>query len=208
MHTARRMNTTGYVSGAMRILKSNFNGRQNLTRIKEIQGILMDEGKMMKPGAKRILNVILYTMIGITGVLAIIWHFLSVAATLKLAINGADMTTWIKDPYIECLEWLIVSTCLFGIYSLFSLLVLRKKKEMAYAGVIAVSVSTVVSVMYAFCVTYINFPSVSIQYAMFEPNHPSHDFFIFLKYAIQPIIIFAVCFILFGISKHRLNRNG
>ena len=129
MHTARRMNTTGYVSGAMRILKNNFNGRQILTRIKEIQGILMDGEKMMKPGAKRILNVILYTMIGITGVLAIIWHFLSVAATLKLAINGADMTTWIKDPYIECLEWLIVSTCLFGIYSLFSLLVLRKKKR-------------------------------------------------------------------------------
>ena len=56
---------------------------------------------------KRILNVILYTTIRVTGVAGVIWFFVSSAATLELVINGADMTTWEKDPYIECLEWLI-----------------------------------------------------------------------------------------------------
>ena len=78
---------------------------------------------------KRILNVILYTTIRITGVAGVIWFFVSSAATLELVINGADMTTWEKDPYIECLEWLIASVYLFGIYSLLSLLILRKKKR-------------------------------------------------------------------------------
>ena len=77
---------------------------------------------------KRILNVILYTTIRITGVAGVIWFFVSSAATLELVINGADMTTWEKDPYIECLEWLIASVYLFGIYSLLSLLILRKRK--------------------------------------------------------------------------------
>ena len=49
---------------------------------------------------KRILNVILYTTIRITGVAGVIWFFVSSAATLELVINGADMTTWEKDPYI------------------------------------------------------------------------------------------------------------
>ena len=81
-----------------------------------------------QPAMKRILNVILYTTIRITGVAGVIWFFVSSAATLELVINGADMTTWEKDPYIECLEWLIASVYLLGIYSLLSLLILRKKR--------------------------------------------------------------------------------
>lgn len=160
-----------------------------------------------QPALKKILNVILYITIGITGVVGVTWFFFSSAATLELVINGADMTTWEKDPYIECLEWLIASVYLLGIYSLLSLLILRRKKELTYAGVTVVSVSTVVSILYAFCVTYIQFPP-DYEYMCYQPNFPSGDFSIFLKYAAQPAIVGTICFTLFWIFRYRMNKNG
>ena len=156
---------------------------------------------------KRMLNVILYTTIRITGVAGVIWFFVSSAATLELVINGADMTTWEKDPYIECLEWLIASVYLFGIYSLLSLLILRKKKELTYVGITGVSVSAVVSILYAFCVTYIQFPP-NYEYMCYQPNFPSGNLSVFLKYALQPTIVVTVSFTLFRISRYRMNRKG
>ena len=117
------------------------------------------------------------------------------------------MTTWEKDPYIECLEWLIASVYLFGIYSLLSLLILRKKKELTYVGITGVSVSAVVSILYAFCVTYIQFPP-NYEYMCYQPNFPSGNLSVFLKYALQPTIVVTVCFTLFRISRYRMNRKG
>lgn len=82
-----------------------------------------------------------------------------------------------------------------------------QKKELTYVGITGVSVSAVVSILYAFCVTYIQFPP-NYEYMCYQPNFPSGNLSVFLKYALQPTIVVTVCFTLFRISRYRMNRKG
>ena len=101
-----------------------------------------------------------------------------------------------------CLSW--GWPCIFIIlFSLPALLSVRRKYKPYCIGIAAVCVSAAVSIAVSYLVIYIQLPLSQELYDYCCFSYPTRDFAQFMEYAIQPLIICAVCCILFHIARRK-----
>ena len=171
----------------------------------------------MKQNIKESLIVIFYIVLGIIGTVAAFAFCLNTGLFLVQVFTGEECSTYLSDPYLANAESCIRNVYLFGLFSLLSLVCIRKKRKIAHAGIIAVFVSAVVAVAVSYCVIYCQLPVDCVLISQhplvymkegYEISRPTYDFSQFLKYAIQPAFIFAVCFTSYLVSKRKILLKG
>ena len=94
--------------------------------------------------------------------------------------------------------------CIFIIpFSLLALLTVRRKYKTYCIGITAVCISAAVSIAFSYLLIYIQLPVSQERYVYCYLSYPTRDFSQFMGYAVQPLIIAAVCCILFGIARRK-----
>lgn len=94
--------------------------------------------------------------------------------------------------------------CVFIIpFSLLALLTVRRKYKTYHIGIAAVCISAAVSIAVSYLVVYIQMPVSQERYVYCYLSYPTRDFSQFMGYAAQPLIICAVCFVLFFLARRK-----
>ena len=88
-------------------------------------------------------------------------------------------------------------------FSLLAFVFIRRKYKTYCIGFATVCVSAVISIAVSYLVVYVQLPLLPDLYAYCYHSYPTRDFSRFLGYAVQPLIIAAVCGILFGIARRK-----
>ena len=70
-------------------------------------------------------------------------------------------------------------------------------------GIAAVCISAAVSIAVSYLVVYIQMPVSQELYSFIMPSYPTRSFSQFMGYAVQPMIICAVCFVLFFLARRK-----
>ena len=105
-------------------------------------------------------------------------------------------------PLMLCM-WLGMQ-CIFIIpFSLLALLSVRRKYKTYCIGIAAVCISAAVSIAFSYLLIYIQLPVSQERYVYCYLSYPTRDFSQFMGYAVQPLIICAVCLILFVIARRK-----
>ena len=115
-----------------------------------------------------------------------------ITAAAVIAVLSLMLCMWVGMP------------CVFIIpFSLLALLTVRRKYKTYCIGIAAVCISAAVSIAVSYLVVYIQMPVSQERYVYCYLSYPTRDFSQFMGYAVQPLIIAAVCCILFGIARRK-----
>ena len=115
-----------------------------------------------------------------------------ITATAVIAVLSITLCTWCGLLLVFIIP-----------FSLLALLTVRRKYKTYCIGITAVCISTVVSIAISYLVVYIQLPVSQELYSFIMPSYPTRSFSQFMGCAIQPLIICAVCVILFIRTRHK-----
>ena len=115
-----------------------------------------------------------------------------ITAAAVIAVLSLMLCMWVGMP------------CVFIIpFSLLALLTVRRKYKTYCIGIAAVCISAAVSIAFSYLLIYIQLPVSQERYVYCYLSYPPRDFSQFMGYAVQPLIICAVCLILFVIARRK-----
>ena len=121
----------------------------------------------------------------------------------KSIIPGITATAVIAVlPLTLCVLWGLWNIFIIP-FSLLALLTVRRKYKTYCIGIAAVCISAAVSIAVSYLVVYIQMPVSQELYSFIMPSCPTRNFSQFMGYAVQPMIICAVCFVLFFLARRK-----
>ncbi len=115
-----------------------------------------------------------------------------ITAAAVIAVLSLMLCMWVGMP------------CVFIIlFSLPALLSVRRKYKTYRIGMAAVCISAAVSIAFSYLLIYIQLPVSQERYDYCYLSYPTRDFSQFMGYAVQPLIVCTVCFVLYIITRRK-----